>query len=247
MAPEQLRAGAVDHGRIVFRVLLDLLRADEAAFPGHHAAGDRQPDPRSGTGRDRALQLRRDGSIKTIIRKALQKRPDFGYQNARDFYLDLLNARRRINTGDTSVRGQGASLSPIDFADAASALPMPPRRQWQAHGETTVAVLSFANITANQADDWVGQGIAFADGRPARTSSQSPSSRANRSSSCSAARSELGRRVDDHRRWSWTPARRSVVVSGAYQRSGRDPHHRAGPGGQRRPPNRNREDRRERV
>ena len=160
--------------------------------------------------------------IETIIRKALQKRPDFRYQNARDFYLDLLNARRRINTGDTSFRGQGAWLSPIDFADAASAMPLPPPPPSGKHNaETTVAVLSFANITANPADDWVGQGIAeslTADLTHIKSIAVVPREQIFE---LQRSLSELGRRVDD--RQAMELGRRlgaSVVVSGAYQRMG---------------------------
>src|SRR4029453_2879251 len=152
MAPEQLSGGAVDHRSDLFSagvVLYEMLAA-RLPFPGTTL-----PEIA-----DRILNQEPDAiarynyavpeDIETIIRKALQKRPDFRYQNARDFYLDLLNSRRRINTGDTSFRGQGAWLSPIDFADAASALPMPPPPPSGKHtAETTVAVLSFANITAS--------------------------------------------------------------------------------------------------
>ena len=95
--------------------------------------------------------------VETIVRKALQKRPEFRYQTARDFYIDLLTARRRLS-GDSARRS--AWLSPIDFADAASPLPMLQPAGEARRRDVTVAVLNFANITGNAADDWIGQGIA---------------------------------------------------------------------------------------
>jgi serine/threonine protein kinase/Tfp pilus assembly protein PilF len=224
MAPEQLSGGAVDHRSDLFSagvVLYEMLAA-RLPFPGNTLPeiADRilnqEPD---------AIARYNYGvpeDVETIIRKALQKRPDFRYQNARDFYLDLLNSRRRINTGDTSFRSQGAWLSPIDFADAASALPMPPPPPSGRHtAETTVAVLSFANITASPADDWIGQGIPeslTADLTHIKSIAVVPREQIFE---LQRSLSELGRRVDD--RQAMELGRRlnaTVVVSGAYQRMG---------------------------
>jgi serine/threonine protein kinase/Flp pilus assembly protein TadD len=223
MSPEQLGGGAVDHRSDLFSagvVLYEMLAA-KLPFPGTTL-----PEIA-----DRILNQEPDAiarynysvteDVETILRKALQKRPDFRYQNARDFYLDLLNARRRINTGDTSFRGQGAWLSPIDFADAASAMPMPPPPSAKSATDATVAVLNFANITANPADDWVGQGIAeslTADLTHIKAIAVVPREQIFE---LQRSLSELGRRVDD--RQAMELGRRlgaTVVVSGAYQRMG---------------------------
>ena len=223
MSPEQLGGGAVDHRSDLFSagvVLYEMLAA-RLPFPGTTL-----PEIA-----DRILNQEPDAiarynyavpeDVETILRKALQKRPDFRYQTARDFYIDLLSARRRITTGDTSFRGQGAWLSPIDFADAASAMPMAPPPAPKPAVDATVAVLSFANITANPADDWVGQGIAeslTSDLTHIKSIAVVPREQIFE---LQRSLSELGRRVDD--RQAMELGRRlgaTVVVSGGYQRLG---------------------------
>ena len=39
--------------------------------------------------------------VETIVRKALQKRPEFRYQTARDFYIDLLTPAGGCCSGDS--------------------------------------------------------------------------------------------------------------------------------------------------
>jgi serine/threonine protein kinase len=119
MAPEQLSGGIVDHRADLFSagvVLYEMLTA-KLPFPGTTL-----PEIA-----DRILRQEPDAiarfnyavpeEVENIVRKALQKRPDYRYQTARDFYIDLLTARRK-STSDTARRS--AWLSPIDFADAAS-------------------------------------------------------------------------------------------------------------------------------
>jgi TolB-like protein/Tfp pilus assembly protein PilF len=157
--------------------------------------------------------------VDAVLRKSLSKRPEFRYQTARDFYIDLLNARRRITQTD-SHRGLSAWLSPIDFADAAAPMPIAPSPVARP-STASVAVLNFANITGNPADDWVGQGIAeslTADLTHIKSIVVVP-----REQIFELQRSlnELGRRVDD--RQAMELGRRlgaTVTVTGAYQRLG---------------------------
>jgi serine/threonine protein kinase/Tfp pilus assembly protein PilF len=159
MAPEQLNGAAVDHRADLFStgvVLYEMLTA-KLPFPGNTLGeiADRilNQEPEAIARFNYAVP----DDLEAIVRKALQKRPDFRYQTARDFYLDLLTARRKFSS-DSARRS--AWLSPIDFADAASQLPMPPPAAEAPAKGLTVAVFSFANITGNAADDWIGQGIA---------------------------------------------------------------------------------------
>jgi tetratricopeptide (TPR) repeat protein len=221
MAPEQLSGSVVDHRADLFAagvVLYEMLAA-RLPFPGTTLAeiADRilnhEPDAIA------RYNYAVSADVEAVIRRALQKRPDFRYQTARDFYLDLLSARRKA-TGDSSFRGSNAWLNPIDFGDPAAAMPVPPAKAPKAAG-TTVAVLNFANITGNRADDWVGQGIAeslTADLTRIRSVAVVPREQIFE---LQRSLSELGKNIDD--RQAMELGRRlhaSVAVSGAYQRLG---------------------------
>jgi eukaryotic-like serine/threonine-protein kinase len=221
MAPEQLSGGNVDHRADLFSagVVLYESLASKLPFSGSTLTEIA----------DRILNQEPDAiarynyavpeDVETILRKALQKRPDFRYQTARDYYIDLLNARRRTAASESSHRGSGSWLTPIDFADAAAPLPMPPTPA--ARSTSVVAVLNFANITANPADDWVGQGIAeslTADLTQIKSITVVPREQIFE---LHRSLSEVGRSVDE--RQAIELGRRlgaSVAVSGAYQRLG---------------------------
>ena len=161
MAPEQLSGSNVDQRADLFSSGVVLYEMLAGRLPFHGATMTEVAD--------RILNYEPDAiarynynvteDIDSILRKALNKRPEFRYQTARDFYIDLLNARRRIVQTDSHRGGISAWLSPIDFADAASPMPVAPLAM-ATSSATSVAVLNFANITGNPADDWVGQGIA---------------------------------------------------------------------------------------
>ena len=220
MAPEQLGGGNVDRRTDLFAagvVLYEMLTA-KLPFPGNTLAeiADRilHHEPEAIARFNYAVQE----DLESIVRKALQKRPEFRYQTARDFYIDLLTSRRKSTT-DSARRS--AWLSPIDFADAASPLPMPPPPSAPSRQGVTVAVFNFANITGNAADDWIGQGIAESlTADLTRLKSVAVVAR-EQIFELQRSLSELGRNVDD--RQAIEMGRRlgaSVTVSGAYQRLG---------------------------
>jgi serine/threonine protein kinase/tetratricopeptide (TPR) repeat protein len=155
--------------------------------------------------------------VEKIVRKALQKQAAFRYQTARDFYVDLLTARRR--TGSDAAR-RSSWLSPVDFAD--SAVPMPATGGMADRAANdVVAVLNFANITGNAADDWIGQGIAESlTADLTRIKSIAVVAR-ERIFELQRSLNEVGRNIDE--RQAIDLGRRlgaSVTVSGAYQRLG---------------------------
>ena len=141
MAPEQLRADAVDHRVDLFAlgvVLYELLTA-RLPFRGPTLADtfDRifhaEPEPVSRIIPGVLPELER------IIRKALQKSADDRYQSAREFHIDLRQLARRIEVNEST---QGMRAPTIET------------------GQRSIAVLTFSNVTRDAADDWIGMGIA---------------------------------------------------------------------------------------
>jgi tetratricopeptide (TPR) repeat protein len=79
-------------------------------------------------------------SLDAIVARALEKAPEFRYQLARDIYNDLKAVASALEAGPVrSSRMATAMLRPV---------------------ESSVAVMTFANITREPADDWIGTGIA---------------------------------------------------------------------------------------
>lgn len=218
MAPEQLSGGTVDSRADLFSAGVVLYEMLTARLP---FTGDSLPQVA-----DRILRHEPDAlarynyavpaAVEAIARKALQKDASFRYQTARDLYIDLLNARRIASSGSGR---QSSWLRPIDFADAAA--PLPGRPPDQEARTASVAVLNFANITGQAADDWIGQGIAESlTSDLSRIGSLTVVAR-ERIFELQRSMSELGRAVDD--RQAIEMGRRlgaSVAVSGGYQRLG---------------------------
>lgn len=141
MAPEQLRGDAVDHRVDLWAlgvVLYEMLTAT-LPFRGNTLAAvfDQilHQEPTAVTQVNPAIPL----DVEHIVRRALQKAPVSRYNAARDMYNALRHASRRIETG--------ASTSGVRVPEVVA-------------GERTIAVLTFANVTGDAADDWIGTGIA---------------------------------------------------------------------------------------
>jgi tetratricopeptide (TPR) repeat protein/predicted Ser/Thr protein kinase len=95
-------------------------------------------------------------ALDAIVLKALAKDPAYRYQAARELYIDLRHLAVSLSSRELEwpgARGPGASG-------------IGPGAQVASHGASaapegcTVAVLSFANITGDPADEWIGQGLA---------------------------------------------------------------------------------------
>ena len=154
MAPEQLLGGKIDHRVDLFAlgVVLYEMLAGRLPFTGDTLAevSDRilrhEPDALA------RFNYAVPQELDTVIRKALQKNPEFRYQSARELYIDLHNLDRRLEALESSSMtsrrpGSGPKLA-YD----------PDQRVEQ--GERSLAVMAFSNVTREPSDDWIGEGIA---------------------------------------------------------------------------------------
>jgi serine/threonine protein kinase/tetratricopeptide (TPR) repeat protein len=151
MAPEQLLGNKFDHRVDIFAlgVVLYEMIAGRLPFVGETMAEIT----------DRILHAEPDGLVRAdhaippeldaVARKALQKAPDFRYQTAREMYVDLHQLARRLDTVDTT--SQVLRTPSAGFPSIAGEV---------AQGERLIAIMTFANLTREAADDWIGEGIA---------------------------------------------------------------------------------------
>jgi serine/threonine protein kinase/tetratricopeptide (TPR) repeat protein len=77
-----------------------------------------------------------------VVARALEKSPTFRYQSARDMQIDLREVSRELDAAPRPSTSRITGGAP------------PPAI------ERSVAVMTFANITREPADDWIGTGIA---------------------------------------------------------------------------------------
>lgn len=90
-------------------------------------------------------------TLEAIIRKSLAKDPAFRYQSARDMYIDLTSVLRALEH-ESEMRSSASSDSTRTSIETVASATLPQER--------AVAVMTFANITREPADDWIGSGIA---------------------------------------------------------------------------------------
>ena len=80
-------------------------------------------------------------SLDTLVARALEKEPAFRYQSARQMLDDLKGVAAQLDDAPRSSTGRVAAAAPIAV-------------------ENSVAVMTFANISREPSDDWIGTGIA---------------------------------------------------------------------------------------
>ncbi len=90
--------------------------------------------------------------IDLIVRRALEKSPEMRYQDARAMYVELTRVRGMLDDamrpGSAARPGSGSrSLSSLSLFNVTTP-------------ENSIAVITFANITREPADAWIGSGIA---------------------------------------------------------------------------------------
>jgi tetratricopeptide (TPR) repeat protein len=147
MAPEQALGRPVDHRSDLFSlgVVLYELATGRMPFAGASSTEiidkilHEDPPPPS------ALNAEVPKTLDAVVARALEKSPTFRYQSARDVEKDL---RGLADEMDEAYRVSGSRAAVAIAANQASAI------------ERSVAVMTFANITREHADDWIGTGIA---------------------------------------------------------------------------------------
>jgi len=146
MAPEQALGHPVDHRTDLFSlgVVLFELSTSRVPFVGGSPIDiiDRIlheiPPPPS------RFEAAIPPSFDAVVARALDKSPTFRYQSARDMQRDLREVAREL---DSVPRGTTSRVA-AGLAPGAPAI------------ERSVAVMTFANITREPNDDWIGTGIA---------------------------------------------------------------------------------------
>ena len=147
MAPEQALGKPVDHRSDLFSlgVVLYELSTGRIPFAGgspteiiDRILHDTPPPP---------SRFHHDipPAFDTIVARAMEKSPTFRYQAAREMLADL----RELASGLDNARRVSATRAAVAIASH-TASPI----------ERSVAVMTFANITREPADDWIGTGIA---------------------------------------------------------------------------------------
>jgi tetratricopeptide (TPR) repeat protein len=147
MAPEQALGRPIDHRADLFSlgVVLFELATGRTPFGGGSPTEiiDRilhdTPTPPS------ALNAAVPKRLDAVVARALEKSPTFRYQSARELESDLRTVADEL---DEAFRVSGSRAAVAIAAERASPI------------ERSVAVMTFANITREPADDWIGTGIA---------------------------------------------------------------------------------------
>ena len=147
MAPEQALGRSVDHRADLFSlgVVLYEMATGRIPFSGMSPTEivdkilHETPAPPS------SLNASLPKALDVIVARTLEKSPTFRYQTARDMRQDL---RDLASSLEESFRVSTSRAAVAIASQQASAI------------ERSVAVMTFANITREPADDWIGTGIA---------------------------------------------------------------------------------------
>lgn len=96
--------------------------------------------------------------LERIIRKSIEKNPEYRYQSVREMFIDLRNLRRDLdqNKRTGAMTPRETEHQPTQMLSESKPLTSAPTTRL----ENSVAVMTFSNITKEAADDWIGSGIA---------------------------------------------------------------------------------------
>jgi non-specific serine/threonine protein kinase len=98
--------------------------------------------------------------LEQVVRKAMERDADFRYQTARDMYIDLHALRRDLSGTGRVVPGSQPLQEHAPTAMLSTVASEPLAHSNGNSIQNGVAVLTFANITREPADEWIGTGIA---------------------------------------------------------------------------------------
>jgi serine/threonine protein kinase/Tfp pilus assembly protein PilF len=155
MSPEQARGREVDARSDLFSlgVVFYEMLAGRLPFQGSSFAEvvdailNQAPPPLALSTHGAAQQ------VDAILRKALEKNPEFRYQSARDLYIDLHALKVALEEEERHGDRRSANLHrPSSALGTSSAGPV--------LESDAIAVITFTNITREPADEWIGAGIA---------------------------------------------------------------------------------------
>src|SRR6185295_3474045 len=140
MAPEQALGRPVDHRADLFSLGVVLFEMVTGRMPFIGATSTEiidlilhespRPPSKDAPGMPEALDA--------VVARALEKQPEFRYQSAREMYRDLRAVGSALESSPRHATSRIAAAS----GPAAAA--------------NSVAVMTFANITGEPADDWIG-------------------------------------------------------------------------------------------
>jgi serine/threonine protein kinase/Tfp pilus assembly protein PilF len=146
MSPEQALGRPVDGrsdlfslGVVLYEILTARLPFEGRSFPEIIDAIVNQPPPAPAR-----FNYAVTPEVEAMLRKALEKNAEYRYQSARDFYIDLRNARLAAEEA-ARHRTSGFRRSGPRAAEALN---------------RSIAVITFTNITREPSDGWIGSGIA---------------------------------------------------------------------------------------
>jgi serine/threonine protein kinase/Flp pilus assembly protein TadD len=161
MSPEQALGQAVDHRSDIFSlgVVTYEMLTGQLPFNGDSSTEAIDRIVHAEPPAIARFNYNVPSELEHIVRKALEKNPNYRYQSAREMYIDLRTLQR-----DLDVNNRTASVGQPTTEHQATVL-LTEKQSSQSSElmpklENAVAVMTFSNITGEPKDEWIGSGIA---------------------------------------------------------------------------------------